>query len=139
MIAYSYDKNYDPPVPVAEIVVSPKNEKNGTYEGPSIKVRMLIDTGADISFIPKSAIKELEKSGGNKLPYDMVEVEDFNGDRFNQKVYFLTLLPQPDGLGNGQTVMFLEFDEENGVLGRDVLNQYSICLDGKNLTWSIQS
>jgi hypothetical protein len=139
MTTYSYDENYKPPAPVANIVVSANIAKRiGRGEDPSIAVKMLISTDADISSIPKYVIKELEKLGGYKLPYDMIVVEDFNGNKFQQKVYKLTLLPQPNGFGDARSLDFIEIDDDVGILGRDILNDYLICLDGRNLTWTIQ-
>lgn len=139
MKTYSYDTNYVPPAPVAEIVVTANMAKKvGQGNDPSMTVKMLIGTDSDISSIPKKVINELETMGGYKLPYELVQVEDFSGNQFMRKVYNLTLLRQPGGFGDGRSVDFIEIDDENGILGRNILNDYSICLDGRNLTWTLQ-
>lgn len=138
MVTYDYNKNYKPPAPVTEIKIS-TNLSTQIEEGTDItkNVEMLIDTGADRSLIPKRIITELENLLGKKLPYKMKEVQDYNGKKFLHKTYLLNVLPQPDKLGDNSSLYFLEFDGDEGIVGRDILNNYFICFNGPELKWTL--
>jgi hypothetical protein len=139
MRKYSYDKNYDPPLPTCEITLSTNFAgKIGKKKEASTKVKMMIDTGADISIIPKGAVNELEKRLGTRLPYEVQPVVDFNGKESSHKRYNLTLLIQNSGFKDELLLDFIEIDDKDGILGRDIINNYSIHLDGCNLAWTLK-
>ncbi len=136
MKTYSYDMNYDPPAPVAKIEISTNLAKQiGKDKDSSKKIEMLIDTGSDISLIPKNVVIELEKLLGTKLPYGLLTVDGFGGNKSIRKSYSLNI--RFDGFNSLHIVDFIEIDGDIGILGRDVLNDYLICFDGKNLKWTI--
>lgn len=136
---YSYDKNYDPPLPTCEITISTNFAgKIGKKKEASTKVKMMIDSGADISNIPKGAVNELERRLGTRLPYEFQQVLDFNGKESTHKLYNLTLLIQNSGFKDELLLDFIEIDDKDGILGRDVINRYSIHLDGCKLTWTLK-
>ena len=137
-MTFNYDKKCDPPAPKAKIKITSELLKTiGIGSDVFIEVKMLIDTGSDISIIPKKVVKRLEKKVGIDLPYEMQEVEDFNGIRFLQKSYVLKLQSQKKGIGDSQTLIFLESTEKEGILGRDVLNDYYMHLNGPQQVWSL--
>ncbi|MGD2091275.1 MAG: retropepsin-like aspartic protease [Candidatus Aminicenantes bacterium] len=136
---YTYDKNYNPPLPTCEITISTNfASKIGKKKEASTKVKMMIDSGADISIIPKGAVNELENRLGTRLPYEFRMVEDFNGKKSSHKLYNLTLLIQNSGFKDELLLDFIEIDNKDGILGRDVINNYSIHLDGCKLTWTLK-
>lgn len=91
---------------------------------------MLLDTGADVSLIPAKFIETLDLiSGeprklvgfdGNETSFQSVDAQIiFEGKRFTGK-YFL-------------------IDQEYGILGRDILNNFALIFDGVELNWSVIS
>lgn len=117
-----YDRSFDPPAPLAEIAL------RNIETGERIKIiSVLLDTGADISLLPLSAIKKLRiKTSGEKVKLigfdERVNVSD---------VYALQVI----FLGKRLTGEYCVIDDEIGILGRDVLNQFSLIFDGVSLEW----
>lgn len=139
MHIYPYDQNYNPPAPTSEIIVSSSLLRQlGEGDKIEIQISVILDTGADISFIPKKVIKSLETKIGKTLPYSMIEVEDYNGEKFKHKTYELKILPEKCEFGDEKKVVFLESNGTEGILGRDVLNQHAICLDGPRGHWTCE-
>lgn len=139
MSPYKYEnKNHRPPAPICVVAISTNLASLiNVGRDPTMGVKMIIDTGADMSMIPRSTIKKLESLGGNKLPYDQLPVEDFEGKRSIHKSYELKILLQTDNGKDQLNRTFLEIGDEEGILGRDLLNEYLTSLDGPNLTWTI--
>jgi hypothetical protein len=124
----AYDATrFDPPAPVADVSV--RNPQTGTILS---EVPMLLDSGADVSLIPRSYIEQL----GLELIADSVyELMGFNGTTSFAPVVQTELL----FLGRTFRGRFLVLDQECGVLGRDIINHVSLWLDGPKLTWSEQT
>ncbi|CAN5736238.1 hypothetical protein BH20ACI4_BH20ACI4_06400 [soil metagenome] len=120
-----YDDSYDPPAPFAEIVL-----RNIQTSQRSEKLRVLLDTGADISLLPLSAIRKLKISPTNET----VELFGFNESQTVSEIYHLQVV----FLGKRITGNYCAIDDEAGILGRDVLNEFSILFDGLKLNWSNQ-
>ena len=120
----AYDAtSFQPPAPVAHVTVS------SPVTGESIpNVNMLIDTGADVTLLPRTPIAQLIDSaeGG-----DQYELEGFNGTRTMAPAVRLEL----HFLGRVFRGQFLIVDQDHGILGRNVLNSISLTLDGPNLSW----
>jgi Retroviral aspartyl protease len=120
-----YDKSFDPPAPVAEI--SLRNTETGERRG---NVFVLLDTGADVSLLPLSAIEKLQiEPSGEK-----VNLLGFDESRSASDAYTLQII----FLGKRLTGDFCAINNEIGILGRDVLNEFSIIFDGNNLEWKEQ-
>jgi hypothetical protein len=88
---------------------------------------MLIDSGADLTLIPQRSVREL---GLRDEPIDGF-LEGFDGSTtparaVNIEVHFL------DYIFRG---LFPVTEDELGILGRNVLNRFSLLLDGPRLTW----
>jgi predicted aspartyl protease len=116
---------FEPPAPFTKISVRNFNNKNRVSEVP-----MLLDTGADVSLIPTKFIESLNLSlgqankligfDGNETIFQSVDAQlIFEGKRFTGK-YFL-------------------IDQEYGILGRDILNNFVLIFDGIELSWSVIS
>ena len=120
-----YSSSYDPPAVLAKVAL--KKVEGGERLRD---VKMLVDTGSDITLLPKSDLL--------KLHFDPDKVETvsliaFDGSIVQSETYFL----QIDFLGQRFTGNYCAMDDPVGILGRDVLNKVSIILDGPNLEWDI--
>ncbi len=120
-----YDKTFDPPAPVAEFAL--RNQITGERIE---NVFALLDTGADVSLLPLSAIENLqiEPSGEKVTLVGFDESESFSN------AYVLQIL----FLGRKITGEYCAINDEIGILGRDILNEFSITFDGVNLEWNEQ-
>jgi predicted aspartyl protease len=122
-----YDaENFDPPAPVAYVTL--RNPVTGVSLN---NVPMLIDTGADATALPRAYVEQLniepakDKSylavgfDGQERIVNMVELEmEFLGRKFKGK--------------------FLLVDQPTGYLGRNIMNNLRILLDGPRGKWNEQ-
>ncbi len=88
-----------------------------------VKVNAIIDTGAQISCIPEKILK-----GMGIKDYSYEAVRFFSGKQ-EIKSYFINL---SFGNINIQNTKVLAIDSDYGLLGRDILNQMAIFIDGPN-------
>lgn len=89
---------------------------------------MLIDSGSDVTLVPEAFIAEL---GVEFEPDRRVELEGFDGrasiaDSVGLDLAFLGLTFRE---------RFLVVNTPIGILGRNVLNRFTILLDGPSLNW----
>ena len=118
-----YDsERFDPAAPVASVVLRNPN-KGVTIEN----VLLLMDTGADVTLLPKSAVDQI---GVSPLP-QRYELMGFDGSRSFASVVELDMIFL-ERVFQGR---YLLIDDEQGILGRDVLNQVALLLDGPRRTW----
>jgi predicted aspartyl protease len=119
-------ENFDPPAPVAYVTL--RNPMTGVSLND---VPMLIDTGADATALPRAYVEQLnieparDKSyltvgfDGQERIVNMVELEmEFLGRKFKGK--------------------FLLVDQPTGYLGRNIMNNLRILLDGPRGKWNEQ-
>ena len=121
-----YSENYGPPAPLAKIKL--RNPKSLEIIAD---VPMLLDTGSDITLLPKSFC---EKIGVKISETKFLELEGFNESTsiaFYVYIEFIFL----NKLFRGN---FLVYEQNEGIIGRDVLNEFSILFDGVNLEWKEQ-
>lgn len=118
-----YDESFDPPAPVGEIVL--RSIATGEKIG---KIRALLDTGADISLLPIPAIESLRiEPVGEK-----VKLVGFDENQSFSNAYQLQII----FLGRLISGEFCAINDEIGIIGRDVLNEFSLLFDGVNLEWN---
>jgi hypothetical protein len=120
----SYDRGrFSPPAPLATVTLLSQDRQRILSD-----VAMLIDSGADVTLLPASAIGQL---GLEAHVQDAYELEGFDGTKsfaksvqcgmtFLEHVYWGT---------------YLIVDAPCGILGRDVLNHLSLLFDGPRLNW----
>ena len=122
MHRYDADR-FDPPAPLAEVTLS-----DPATGARCDRVRMLIDTGADISVVPRSAVSQLALSVEQAAQY---EVAGFGEGRSTLPAIDLRMT----FLGHNFRGQFLVVEQDHGILGRNVLNAVRIHLDGPARTW----
>ncbi|HEY4689081.1 MAG TPA: retropepsin-like aspartic protease [Anaerolineae bacterium] len=120
----TYDTRwFDPPAPLARVVL--RNPATGAARPD---VPMLLDSGADVSLVPQAVADQL---GVAAIPDRRYELIGFDGSTSFAPVVRLELVFYRRTF-RGQ---FLLVDQEWGILGRNVLNEVQLLLDGPNLTW----
>ncbi len=121
----SYDSTqYSPPAPVAMVTL-----KNPQADNSISGVMLLIDSGADVTLLPRAAVAQLSLA---TQPTEQVELAGFDGSRSFAQVVTLDL----QFLNRIYRGRYLLCDDEHGILGRDVLNHLKLILDGPRHEWS---
>lgn len=92
---------------------------------------MLIDTGADVTLLPRKAVESLGVIDQEAQSYQLV---GFDGSESLARAVTLEILLDRWTF-RGQ---FLLIDQEWGILGRNILNALSLLLDGPRLAWNVQ-
>lgn len=120
-----YDTSrFNPPAPLAYVTL--RNPETGAVwsEAP-----MLLDSGADISLIPRKTVSLLQLT---ILPERQYELIGFDGSTsFAQAVQAELVFCRRTYRGQ-----FLLIDQDWGILGRNVLNAVSLLFDGPRLLWT---
>lgn len=117
---------FDPPAPVAHVTL--RNPATGALLSG---VPMLIDTGADITLLPIEAVEQIGVEPENN---EVFEVQGFDGEIRMVEVAKLELFFLDKKFGGE----FLLVDRALGILGRNVLNNLRLVLDGPRGTWEEQ-
>jgi predicted aspartyl protease len=123
-VKFEYDQKIDPAAPFLPV-------RLGNLESlPSYgDFRAKVDTGADMTVIPDTAVKALNLSVTDRL-----EVSGFDNRPITVDVYALRI-----ELPNGQRgkLKAFAFDEDYVLLGRDAVNHLRLLFDGPALTLEI--
>lgn len=116
-------KLFEPPAPIAQVTVrSPRTD------GSVADVTMLIDTGADVTLLPRTHIVSLLGGAQEGEAYELVGFDGARSfaDSVRLELYFL---------GRVFRGQFLLIDQDHGILGRNILNAIPLLLDGPKLQW----
>ncbi len=115
---------FDPPAPLALVTV--KSEQLGIeiHEVP-----MLLDTGADVSLLPRSHVAPLASPDAKQYELEAFDGSKSSAPAINAELTFL---------GKSFRGQFLLIDGWHGVLGRNVLNNLSLLFDGPSRKWTEQ-
>ena len=123
----SYDaSHFDPPAPVARVRL--RNPQSGATVSD---VLLLMNTGADITLLPRTAVEQL---GVPFLAGQQYELMGFDGSKSFAPVVILDLL----FLRHAFRGQYLLTEEDRGIMGRDILNHVIVLLDGPRQEWSEQ-
>lgn len=127
MISDSYDQeNFNPPAAAIRIAINNKYINKSEDD-----ILALIDTGASGSSIPKDLAKRLELQ-----PHDFAEQFDYEDISHGWKpLYYVDLSLGSLSFNN---VEVDEKDDNLFIIGRDVLNQTKLVLDGKGLLFTLE-
>jgi hypothetical protein len=115
---------FDPPAPLALVTVR--------SEQLAIEIRdvpMLLDTGADVSLLPRAHVTSLAPPDAKQY-----ELQAFDGTKSTAPAINVELL----FLGKAFRGQFLLIEGWHGVLGRNVLNNLSLLFEGPSRTWTEQ-
>ena len=123
-----YDANsFDPPAPVTSVTL------RHPATGASLSdVPMLMDTGADVTLLPRDVVEQL---GIEPVAGRVYELQGFDGETKLAEVVQLELA----FLGRKFTGQFLLIDQPFGILGRNILNAVVLLLDGPLGIWEEQT
>ncbi len=119
-----YDSmNFQPPAPVATVEIRTRDREKRILDVP-----MLIDSGADLTLIPRRCVNEL---GLRDEPLEGCFLEGFDGSTtvaraVNVELHFLQYVFKGT---------FAVTEAEIGFLGRNVINRLSVVFDGPALEW----
>jgi predicted aspartyl protease len=125
MIRYNYNQQVQPPAPFIYIEVTAPTQPTRAERIPA-----LIDIGADITAIPQRLVNQL-----SLVKFSEVGVGGFRSDAEPADTFLVTLQIHE------WHIEAIEVVSDNGgyaLLGRDVLNQFLLVLDGPNLVFTIQ-
>jgi len=124
----AYDaKLFDPPAPVAHVTL------RHPATGASLsEVPMLMDTGADVTLLPRIYVDRL---GISSLKEKVYELQGFDGNITQAEAILLELV----FLGRKYKGQFLLVDQPMGILGRNILNAIVLLLDGPRGAWDEQN
>ena len=121
----TYDgQHFDPPAPSASVTL--RNPQTGAFLPD---VSLLIDTGADVTLLPRSAVEQLGLTPDATAQYELV---GFDGQRSMAEAIDLDMTFL-DTVIRGR---YLLTKETIGILGRDVLNFFVVVMDGPAREWS---
>src|ERR1051326_1305076 len=118
--SWSYSRKLYPPFPIVQVRLF----KPWDASGLSITENLQVDSGADVTGIPLAIIKRLK----TRLLDDMGELYDFDGNWVeNVPVYEMGM----EILGvEFKSVKVYGLNSEIGFIGRDLLNNFLVTLDG---------
>jgi predicted aspartyl protease len=118
---------FDPAAPIAR--VDWKNLETGSIISD---IRMLVDTGAESTLVPRSVVSQLGLVPNENQSYKLI---GFDGSTSYACTVLLMLL-----LGRVRVQAdFPVIDQDYGILGRDVLNLIRLDLDGPHLIWDFST
>jgi predicted aspartyl protease len=120
-----YEKSEQPPAPYVEVQVT------NPQTGDSIKERGKIDTGAFRTAIPESWIDKL-----HLIPAGEEETRGYKEEIKKQKhyTYFVNISIKNKIF---EYAKVLAVKRNSPLIGRDILNQVKLILDGKNLSFEV--
>jgi predicted aspartyl protease len=116
--------HYSPPAPVAQVVL-----RDIATSKLLPDVLLLIDTGADMTLIPRAAV---EKLGVKPQVGDEYEILGFDGTRSVAQSVELDMV----FLNKAYRGRYLLIEDDRGILGRDILCNVVLSLDGPGQQWS---
>ncbi len=127
ILLYPYDEqNFNPPAPSLGVYLS---IPSSTSQRQSVKSIALLDSGADITAIPRWAIQQLQ------LKYvDETFVSGY--DRAEKKAFVYSVKVIFEKIGNF-TIRAIATDDIYVLVGRDILNKLQLFLKGRTRVFEV--
>lgn len=126
-LVHSYDKNnFDPPAPVLEVSLTTPGPVS---YGQMVRSPALLDSGADMTVIPRWIAQQLQLKYVDEVlacGYDGIPKETFV---YSVKIIF-------DNLGDF-IIKTIVSNNEHILIGRDILNKWSLFLKGRSKIFEI--
>ena len=122
-MVYRYSGRVNPPAPFVTIQVS------ASATSQPINVRALLDTGTDYTAVPNYAVEYLRLEQVDS-DFTLGVIGPGSYEPLFRTFILVENYPAHEVIANS-------FDLPYAILGRDVLNQYHITLDGPNQTQTI--
>ena len=120
----SYDaQHHDPPAPIARVIV-----RNPDNHSSVVEFDMLIDTGADVTLLPRAGAGHLGVSLVDDVRYELAA---FDGSKSVAPVAVLDMI----FLNRVYRGRYVLIEGESGVIGRDVLNHVALLFDDPQQQW----
>jgi predicted aspartyl protease len=124
MLTFSYNGGERPPAPYVDLEAA-----SPVPNSPAIPGRGKIDSGAAMTVIPDALVARF-----NLIPSDVTDLVSFDGRITRRIVYRVDLII---GSRRFASLPVTSTRRRNVLLGRDVMNQLLITLDGHQLTLTI--
>jgi predicted aspartyl protease len=121
MPAYD-DRRFTPAAPVASVTIRHPDTGDSVSDVP-----MLIDSGADATLLPRSAVASLGIAGTGEH-YQLVGFDGTTNESEAARAAVIFMNETFRG-------RFLQVESDVGVIGRNVLNHVRLLLDGPALNW----
>lgn len=126
MFSYGYLQTNICPSPECSLqVYNPSNSQR------SRSVNAVVDTGAVMTCIPESVIRRI----GNLVKGENVDMQDANGNKQSKETYFVNLRIGMYEFPDFRVIILPS--KKYALIGRDVLNQQKIMLDGQCEEWRL--
>ncbi len=123
----SYDADrFAPPAPLARVTLRSLDTRSVVTDVP-----MLLDTGADVSMVPRAAARDLDLPEATAGTFKLV---GFDGSSSESPAVHLEMVFS----GRSFRGQYLLIDQDWGILGRNVLNLLPILFDGPRRLWVLQ-
>jgi hypothetical protein len=124
MLTFSYNGGELPPAPYLDLEIA-----SPVPGSPAVPTRAKLDSGAAMTVIPDAFIDQF-----NLAPVDVIDLRGFDGRITTRMVYEIDLI-----IGSRRFALLpvTSTRRRNVLLGRDVMNQLLITLDGHQLTTTI--
>ena len=119
--------HFDPPAPVSRVTL--RNSQNGVSVSDVI---LLLDTGADVTLLPRVAV---ERIGVALVADQQYELMGFDGSKSFVPVVVVDMI----FLNRAFRGRYLLIEADRGILGRDILNHVTLLLNGPLHQWSEHS
>lgn len=117
-----YDReNTNQPAPIAQVLL--RNPQTGAEVSPVV---MLIDTGAEVTLIPRDTAAQI-----GCRPVSAHTLSGFDGSTGAYDEVFVKMV----FLGKSFRGQYLTVDQPTGIIGRNILNYLVLTFDGPRQTW----